>query len=242
MSRVLNLLLAHQSPEIVAKVLKHWSGSAAESDILVAYGGDETAFAALGAPNKIFIPDPRLRTIDHSRERQSYAKVFAASSEWLRGRDFTHVFFAEFDHLPLIPDLAARLLERMREEKADVLAHSVRRVDATSWHHYLYHAKDSRFHAYWNAISRRADKRVVLAMLGTGSFWTREAFDAVAAAEEPFPMYLEIVLPTLAHHLGFRVRDLKDQNRFVRHLGDMIAEIPKARSEGAWTIHPVKNV
>ena len=241
MSRVLSLLLAHQSPEIVAKVLKCWSGSAAESDILVAYGGDESAFAAVVAPNKIFVPDPRLRTTDHPRERQSYGKVFAAASEWLRGRDFTHIFFAEFDHLPLVPDLASRLLERMREEKADMLGHGVRRVDDTSWHHYLYHAQDPRFHAYWQAISHRAERRVVLAMLGTGSFWTREAFDAVAAANEPFPMYLEIVLPTLAHHLGFRVRDLREQNRFVRNLGDMITEIPQARSAGAWTIHPVKS-
>ena len=242
MSRVLNLLLAHQSPEMVAKVLKHWSGSAAESDILVAYGGNEPSFVVLNAPNKIFVPDPRLRTTDHPRERQSYAKVFAAASEWIRNRDFTHVYFAEFDHLPLVPDLAARLLDRMREEKADMLGHSVRRVDDTSWHHYLYHAQDPRFHAYWDAISSRADRRAVLTMLGTGSFWTREAFDAVAAAEEPFPMYLEIVLPTLAHHLGFRVRDWKEQNRFVRNLGEMRAQIPKARSAGAWTIHPVKNV
>ena len=242
MSRVLNLLLVHQSPEFVTKVLESWSVSAEAADILLAHGGDEAAFATLAAPNKVFIADPRLRTKDHPRERQSYSGVFAAASAWMHGRDFTHVFFAEFDHLPLVPDLSAQLLGRMREEKADVLGHALRRVDDTGSHHYLYHAREPRFHEHWERITRRADGRVVLTMLGTGSFWTREAFAAVAAAGEPFPMYLEIFLPTLAHHLGFRVRDLKEQNRFVRHLGDMADRMAEARQAGAWTIHPVKRV
>ena len=55
-------------------------------------------------------------------------------------------------------------------------------------------------------------------------------------------MYLEILLPTLAHHLGFRVRDFKDQNQFVRHIGEMITRVAEARLAGAWTIHPIKGV
>ena len=79
-------------------------------------------------------------------------------------------------------------------------------------------------------------------MLGTGSFWTREAFDAVAAEKEPFPMYLEIFLPTLAHHLGYRVRALAGGGHWVRHLGDLRSRIGEARLAGAWTIHPVKSL
>jgi hypothetical protein len=79
-------------------------------------------------------------------------------------------------------------------------------------------------------------------MFGTGSVWTREAFDAVARVAEPFPMYLEIFLPTLAHHLGFRVRPLPDQDRFVDNLGDMSGKIDEARRAGAWVIHPVKGL
>jgi hypothetical protein len=77
-------------------------------------------------------------------------------------------------------------------------------------------------------------------MLGTGSFWTRDAFLAVARQEETVPVYLEIYLPTVAHHLGFRIRDFADQSRFVLGEGDLAAEIPRARAEGAWTLHPVK--
>jgi hypothetical protein len=79
-------------------------------------------------------------------------------------------------------------------------------------------------------------------MFGTGSFWTREAFCAVAATEEPFPIYLELYLPTLAHHLGFRVRDFTEQNRFVRITKDETESIEQARAEGAWTLHPVKRL
>jgi hypothetical protein len=53
-------------------------------------------------------------------------------------------------------------------------------------------------------------------MFGSGSFWKQDAFEAVAEVEETFPIYLEIYLPTLAHHLGFRLRDLSDPIDFVR--------------------------
>jgi len=77
-------------------------------------------------------------------------------------------------------------------------------------------------------------------MFGSGSFWTREAFEAVAAQAEPMPIYLELDLPTLAHHLGFRVRDLPDQNQFVCVRPDRTEEREIARRKGAWALHPVK--
>jgi hypothetical protein len=55
-------------------------------------------------------------------------------------------------------------------------------------------------------------------------------------------VYLEIWLPTLAHHLGFRVRDLPDQNPFVRNLGDMTGSMEAARRAGAWAVHRVKSL
>jgi hypothetical protein len=72
--------------------------------------------------------------------------------------------------------------------------------------------------------------------------WTREAFEEVARLGDPIPMYVELALPTLAHHLGFRVRDLTDQNRFVSALGNRVQEIDSARAAGAWALHPVKDL
>lgn len=242
MSRVLNVVLAHQSPAEIARLAAWWGHISPADSLLLAHGGPERDFPAIAATHKVHVASARLRTTDNPRERQGYLEVFAAVSQWMKGRDFTHVYLAEFDHLPLFADLDRRLLERLAAEKADVLAHGLRRVDDTGWHHYLYHCKDPEFHRHWERISRRTDKRAVLSMLGTGSFWTREAFDAVAAEKEPFPIYLEIFLPTLAHHLGFRVRALTGGEEWVRHLGDLRGEIREARRAGAWTIHPVKSL
>ncbi len=74
-------------------------------------------------------------------------------------------------------------------------------------------------------------------MFGSGSFWTREAFCAVCAVEEPFPIYMELYLPTLAHHLGFRVRDFGEQDRFVGVFENQIAASikPGERARGLCT-------
>jgi hypothetical protein len=242
MSRVLNVVLCHQPPAEIARLAAWWGHVTPEESLLFVHGGREADFHALAAPNKVHVSSPRLRTRDHPRERQGYLEVFAAASEWMKGRDFTHVYLAEFDHLPLVADLDRRLLDRLATEKADVLAHGVLRVDDTGWHHYLYHCQDPEFHRHWEHISRREDKRAIFSMLGTGSFWTRESFEAVATFEEPFPIYLEIYLPTLAHHLGFRVRSFAKHDPYVRHQGDFRGKIREARLAGAWTIHPVKSL
>ncbi len=242
MSRVLNVVLAHTSPAEIARLAAWWAHVSPEESLLIVHGGPDAEFPALAVPNKVHVDSARLRTGDHPRDRQSYTEVFAAASAWLKGRDFSHVYFAEFDHLPLVSDLHGRLLAQLEKEKADVLGHHVRRVDGTGLHHYLYHCADPRFHQHWERISRRADKRTVLAMFGTGSFWTRAAFDAVAASAEPFPIYLELYLPTIAHHLGYRVRSLAEDQHLVSNLGDFRSKISDARSAGAWTVHPVKSL
>jgi hypothetical protein len=223
-------------------MISEWEKCALGDALLVAYGGNVGCFQDIAHPHKTLVGGDRLRTRDHQREKQSYADVYSAVADWLRGRDFSHIHVVEFDHVPLVPDLNARQLERMARDKADVMGFGIRRVDGTSYANYLYHAADPRFHAHWKEITRRREPEVALRMFGTGCLWTREAFDAVAARPEPFPIYLELYLPTLAHHLGFRVRDWGEQNRFVHHLGDFTDEIERARQEGAWTLHPVKRL
>ena len=237
---VLHLLLTHRPPAEVAAMLEVWSAMASPETLFVAYGGPPESFQRITHPHKALIDSPRLKTRDHQREKQSYAEVLSAAAAWMKGRDFAHVHFVEYDQFPLVPDLDARQLAFLKAENADVLGFRLRRVDDTHYANYLYHAADPRFHAHWESISTRRDRRAVLRMTGTGSFWTRAAFDAVAARPEPFAVYLEIYLPTLAHHLGFRVRDWGEQNRFVHHLGDFTGEIETARKAGAWTLHPVK--
>jgi hypothetical protein len=243
MSQVLNLVLTHQSPDRIARVLEYWRDYCASENLLIAYEGTEANFRAIQHPAKVRIDDPRLRTKDHGRDRQSYSGVFRAASDWLRDRPHTHVFFAEYDHLPLKTDLNARQLGRLAEEGADVLGVAVGRVDGTNWPDYLYHVGSPGFSEYWAHVSVRTDKTAVLHMFCSGSFWTRQALDAVARTQEPFPIYLEIFLPTAAHHLGFRVRDWGEEaSRFISNLGNFGERIEEARQAGAWTIHPVKTL
>ncbi len=242
MSRVLNLLVTHQSPTAIARMLAWWRDYCPPDHTLVVFNGDEGAFGQIAHPHKVRVVDPRLQTRQHQRERQSYAGIFREAARWLTGRDFTHVHFAEYDQIPLVPDFNALQVARLEEERADVLAFELARVDGTNQPHYLYHADLPGFADFWRRLSVRQDKATVLSMFGSGSFWTRQAFDAVAAQAEPFPVYLELWLPTVAHHLGYRLRDWREQGRFISSLGDFSRRFDEARQAGAWTVHPVKKL
>jgi hypothetical protein len=243
MKEVLTLLLSHQPASELEPVLELWREFEPTSQILLVYGGKEPAFAEVAFPKKVFVDDPQLRVRDQQRERQSCAGVFRAAHEWLKSHpEIEYVHYVEYDQLPLVRDLYDRLVENIHDEEADVLAYKLQRIDGTSHPHYLYHASDPRFQQYFASISVRRETRVVLSMMGTGAFWRREAFDAVAAHREPFPIYTEVYVPTLAHHLGYRLRDFGAQNKYVTNLGDYTEVIEEFRSEGAWMVHPVKKL
>ncbi len=244
MSRVLNLLLTHQAPSAVERMVRHWEKYVAPESILLAYGGTADNFTKLAHRRKFYVEDPRLRTRDHQREFQSYSGIFhqAATALLDERHAFDFVHFAEYDHLPLVADLNARQIRFLEEERADLLGYHVQRIDGTSHPHYLYHLANPDFLPHWAANTRREEPEVILSMFGSGSFWTRDAFCEIAHCQEPFPIYMEVYLPTVAHHLGFRVRDFGAQNKFVTALGERSAQQEEARAAGAWTLHPVKKL
>ncbi len=242
MSRVLNLLVTHQPPAAIERMVAWWRDYCPPENVLVAFNGDESDFRQITHPHKIRVEDPRLQTRHHSRERQSFTTIYRETSRWLVGRDYTHVHFVEFDQIPLVPDFNAAQVARLEEERADVLGFELARVDGTSQPHYLYHADLPGFADFWRKVSVRPDPSAVLSMFGSGSFWTRAAFDAVAAQTEPFPIFLELWLPTIAHHLGYRLRDWREQGRYISSLGNFADRFDEARRAGVWTIHPVKSM
>ncbi|OYV06367.1 MAG: hypothetical protein CFE26_06680 [Verrucomicrobiales bacterium VVV1] len=238
---VATVLLTHESPEAVSRMCNHWLEHDPDQVLIVAYGGSAEDFAGLVTEHAVFIDDPELRTRDHPRERQSYLGVFAAVAPLVEKLGVSHVHLAEYDEIPLVRGLNGLLLEALKREDADVAGHRLNRVDGTGHPHFTFHRHDPAFMNYWRSMSRRDDPEVVLSMLGCGSFWKTEAFVAVAKLAPPLRIYLELMLPTAAHHLGFRVRPFPDQDRF------MAPEIPKSfedfepfRKDGAWRIHPVK--
>ena len=242
MDRVVTVLLTHQSQHEVLRMREYWSQMDGEQDFIIAYGGPEASWQK-EMSELVRVEDPALRTRDHPRERPSYLGVMKAVMPLLELSQATHVHFAEFDEIPLVRDLNHRLLSLMHAEKADLLGHRLYRVDDTTHPHAMDHMRDPLFSRFWHDVSCRADKRVVLSMLGCGSFWTRECFSSVANLTPPLRMYLEIFLPTAAHHLGYRVRPIAEQDVFMapeilKHCRDF----QRYRDHGAWRVHPVKEM
>jgi hypothetical protein len=165
------------------------------------------------------------------------------AARWLEQRDYDYVCFVEQDHIPLISNWADRLLERRERERADVLFHCLCRVDGTTSPHYKYHLSDPAFATAWESLSRRDEKGTILNCIGTGSFWRRDAFIDVGNASLPTPVYLEMSMPTTAHHLGYRVRDFEEQNPFIAYGGaESPDELLAAQKRGGWSAHKVKDI
>ncbi len=223
-------------------MLDWWASYIDREAILVVYGGRRADFEALTHPHATFVDDARFLTPDDQRDKQSHGAVIGAAARWLASTDFEHLLYTEYDQVPVAADLIARYERRLADEDADLLGLHLRRVDATSYPDFLYHADDPAFRHHWLRTSVRAEKDVVLSMLSTGSFWRRECLEAVAANADAVAAYTELFVPTCAHHLGFRVRGLADQGRWNTPLGGRGAELAAAAAAGAWTVHPVKTL
>src|SRR5271166_7138669 len=242
MSEVRTILLTHQSPERVERMLRYWDRITPRGSVFVAFGSSKNDFNRISHPHRALIDSARLKTRDHQREKQSYAPVFQAAWEWLKSEDFRYVHFMEYDHVPLVEDLHVRMISFVEEEKCDLAGFHIAQIDGSSNAHYLNHIADPSFLRFWEQTSVRSEKNVVLTMFGSGSFWWKEAFEAVASLTEEVPIYLELFQPTAAHHLGFRVRSFREQSRFVSNKGEFSNELERFRNRGAWTVHPAKKL
>lgn len=242
-SKVLSAVLTHQNSKDVDVLLRWWSDYVALNDLLIVYTGSQAAFHELSHRLKLHVVDQRLQTSDHQRELQSYTSVFRAVAQSLRAGDWGYVNFCEYDQLPLRRDADRERIRRLDETGADVLAYQLRRVDETNHPHWLYYQTHFPHDEIIGEISHRSDISVVLSMFGSGSFWKRQAFENVAALKEPTPIYLELWLPTVAHHLGYRVVGVDEQQeQWMLASSDRSEDIETARKSGAWSIHPVKSV
>jgi hypothetical protein len=221
-------------------MVDYWTREVPGTDLWIVHGGIPSEFEKINLENKSFAAQMRLRTRDHQREKQSYSFVFDIVSKAIAHLPYRYIWFMEYDHIPLTPLAPVFFLEKMLREQADVLGFRLNRIDRTISAHYLFHLTNPEFLDFWKNLSVRRDKTIILTMLGSGSFWCREAFDAVANVGETTPIYLEIFFPTVAHHLGFRVREVTEHNDFVLPRPVKGVTIEAARRTEAWTFHPHK--
>ena len=227
---VLLVLLDHRDPESVEKTICLWTKAGFDREsLLLAYGGSQDAFQKISHSQKFLLTESKHKTSDHQRERQSYREIFFRTTNWLKGRSFTHILFQEYDHLPMIADLPARMLRCLAAENADILAYHLGRVDASTNPHWL------------STVTDTYEEKVALSLLGTGHFWRREAWESVAADNTLANWYLELDLPTTAHRLGYRLREIPSQGKFVQNLEINRPSPTDAMASGAWSLHPVKD-
>jgi len=240
--KIVNVILSHQPRAKVDRMVEHWRTLFPNIDLIVAYGGERKVFDSIQAVTKVYIDDVRLRTIDHQRECQSYDGVFREVSNTIKNKGYDYVYFTEFDHVPLVKDLHSLLLNQMNREGADILFYHLKRVDASSNAHATYHSSKKGYNCFIKNISVREDLTVMLTALGFGQFWKRECFDEVSKLEDDIGIYLEVWMPTMAHHLGYRVRGMREQDSYNQYYGNLSnEEIKEYAKSGAWTVHPVKD-
>jgi hypothetical protein len=240
--RVINLLITHRAGRAFEQLMEIWRPVCRTEDLWIAFGGKRSDFDAIDYPRKVFIEDKGLRRLDNQREKQSYTGIFHAMASVIQEENPDYIYFCEYDHLPLVPDLNKMQIAEIIRENADVMGHWLYRVDGTNNHHFLYHESDPQFLPYWKSISCREDSNVILSMFGSGSLWTREAFLAIASRSQQIPCYLELYLPTMAHHLGFRVRGWDESRHLLSNLPTPSVSMEEAHRRGCWTVHPVKNL
>lgn len=218
----------------------YWKKLFPEQELVVLYGGKKSDYDLLDWPLKSYINDPGLKTKDHQRERQTYWQVYSNCTQFVRP-DHELVFFTEFDQIPSGADSLMRLCKIKEQEDSDVLCYNLMRVDDTNHPHYLYHLSQTDLLEQMRAISTRSDPSVVLSCSGFGQLWSRETFMKVASVKKTTRIYLELWFPTVAHHLGYRVRDVGNrENSYNLTSGEMTEDRKRMSAEGAIFVHPVK--
>jgi hypothetical protein len=236
----MNIVLTHLAGTSYRSILEAWSPVCREENLWIAFGGSRRDFESIDYSRKVFVEDPNLRKVDNQREKQSYTGIFKAMASVVERENPDFIYFCEYDHLPLVPDLNCRQVDEMRRNDADVMGHWLYRIDGSSNYHMLFHASDPSFFPFWKLISRREDQGLILSMFGSGSMWKREAFLSVASQCQGINCYLELYLPSLVHHLGFRVRGWEESNHLISNLPSPSISVAEGQRRHAWTVHPVK--
>jgi hypothetical protein len=213
-------------------------------DIVVCHGGRREAYEAVLHQPALFVEEPALR--GPPMTMQSYNELLTKLwTEHMAGNDrWEAVLLLEFDHIPLRPDFTDQVLRVLAETGADFLGVDCSSRANTNWSHYLRFREDEALLTFLRSISVRDEPERLFGCLGTGFVLRRDALAAFAALQHFEPCYVELYLPTVVHHLGFRVGDLSaypDMTRAVRWSPVYSVAVAEAlAAAGAVFVHPLK--
>ena len=241
----LTVVLSHLDAERVDERMHLLREVSGDARFVLGYGGPPSEFDQVRWDEKFFVDDPTLRGPE--QHLQSLTQVFeTAWREYLSGdAELDSLYLVEYDHLILDGAFEARMRELALATGADLLGKRCVDLTATNVAHYVRFRRDPRLLAHLERISVRENREQLFGALGDGMWLSRRALEAYVDVGEHPPCYCEIYVPTLLHHLGFRVVDVdshSDLYRSVRWLPEFSAsEVIELARSGAVFVHPAKD-
>jgi hypothetical protein len=241
----LTVVLSHLDAEQVDERMRLLRAVSRDARFAVGYGGPASEFDRIEWDQRFFVDDPTLRGPE--QHLQSLTQVFeTAWREYFAGDDgLDSIYLIEYDHLVLDPTFEHRLRELALETGADLLGKRCVDLTATNVAHYVRFRRDRRLLAHLERLSVREDRERLYGCLGDGIWLSRRALEAYVDVGDHPPCYCEVYVPTLLHHLGFRVVDVdahSDLYRSVRWLPQYsVAEVLELARAGAVFVHPAKD-
>lgn len=240
----LNVLLTHQDAAAVEDNLRYLQAVSPESRFVVAHGGRAEDYARVAYDDKVFVDDETLR--GPPRTDQSYHVTLGLVHDRFVRDDpaVGAVYLLEWDHVVLRAGFEQALLELAERTGADFLGKTCVERTGTNWHHYTRYRRDPALLAHLREHSVREDPTRMFGTLGNGFWLTRAALEAYVAIGRRPVVYGELYLPTLLHHLGFRVGDIPGSlYRAVRYEPEVtLPELLALKRSGAFFAHPFKTV
>lgn len=239
-----NVLLTHRDAAGVDANVRYLRAAAPEARFVVAHGGRREDFERVVHAEKVFVDDPTLRGAP--RTFQSYhATLEGIHAAFVRddpGVGAAYVF--EWDHLVLRAGFEAPLAAMARRHDAGFMGKTCVERTGTNWPHYTRFRRDPALLAHLRAHSVREEPTRLFGTLGDGFWISRDALAAYVAVGERPRAYGELYVPTLIHHLGFRVVDIDgdgDLYRHVRYEPELsLADVLAIKRSGGWFAHPFK--
>ena len=243
--KTLTVVLSHLDAQHVDDRMRLLREVCRDARFVVGYGGPRSEFDRIEWDEKFFVDDPTLRGPE--QHLQSWTQIFeTAWQEYLVGdADVDSLYLIEYDHLILDGTFEPRLRELALDTGADLLGKNCVDLTATNAAHYVRFRRDRRLLTHLAQLSVREDRERIFGCLGNGMWLSRRALEAYVNVGTHPPCYCEIYVPTLLHHLGFRVVDVdahSDLYRNVRWLPQFsVPEVLDLTRAGTVFVHPAKD-
>lgn len=243
---LLHLVLAHQAPDCVQKILSRLAKMGPGYTHLLIYGGPESDFKQINFPNKVFCPDSSLRGLTMYQSYSSALQsAFTFWSEKFASVKPEWVLFTESDVLPLRPNYASSAIRALSRSQADFGAVGLDNVTSTNDTHLHRALTEGNLVGEVRQLTGRRPVRFFHA-LGALTIFKWDVFEAFCRlSHREVNCYLEIYLPTVLETMGFRGVNLAQidvQFSGVRYRPEYTREeLENAIRSGASFAHPVKN-